>query len=336
MGPRPSRPRGHPRARCHVGRDFHAHPEASSDLARRSPDRRASASPPDRGPSVVFVLVATGFLLGARLSGRGRALLRSVDDRRHRVPALFSPRSGIAADGPPLTVSSRSSLRRSCLDSVEPGTLLAMPAGHVLPRRHSSSPGIAACGPLGFAYAAVFCGVILATGGRPWTRSTVDLGDECASSACSSAGSAGELLERMRERTLQQEIELVAQSALQIRATTDALTGLANRRQLDADLDVEHVSPRRRRVMRVHHARSRSLQALNDELGTRQAMPPCGGCPPSSRGHPWRDSATVRSARNPGDHARRLPRACAAARSGSARRSPTWRSVPVRGLAAGT
>ena len=47
----------------------------------------------------------------------------------------------------------------------------------------------------------------------------------------------GELLERLRSRTLSQEIELRRLNhELRVGATTDALTGLANRRQLEADL----------------------------------------------------------------------------------------------------
>ena len=47
----------------------------------------------------------------------------------------------------------------------------------------------------------------------------------------------GELLERLRARTLDQEIELRRLNHdLRVGATTDALTGLANRRQLEADL----------------------------------------------------------------------------------------------------
>ena len=47
----------------------------------------------------------------------------------------------------------------------------------------------------------------------------------------------GELLERLRARSLDQEIELRRLNhELRVSATTDALTGLANRRQLEADL----------------------------------------------------------------------------------------------------
>jgi diguanylate cyclase (GGDEF)-like protein len=49
----------------------------------------------------------------------------------------------------------------------------------------------------------------------------------------------GELVERLRERTLGQEIELRRLNReLLVRATTDALTGLSNRRQLDTDLQM--------------------------------------------------------------------------------------------------
>jgi len=49
----------------------------------------------------------------------------------------------------------------------------------------------------------------------------------------------GELLERLRDRNLEQESELLRLNRkLSVRATTDALTGLANRRQLDSDLQI--------------------------------------------------------------------------------------------------
>jgi diguanylate cyclase (GGDEF)-like protein len=79
----------------------------------------------------------------------------------------------------------------------------------------------------------------------------------------------GELLERMRDRTRDQEEELRRlNSELQIRATTDALTGLANRRQLDTDLQILSTA-------RLGGAGSSafimldldSFKRLNDELG---------------------------------------------------------------------
>jgi diguanylate cyclase (GGDEF)-like protein len=79
----------------------------------------------------------------------------------------------------------------------------------------------------------------------------------------------GELLERMRDRTRDQEAELRRlNQELQIRATTDALTGLANRRQLDTDLQILSTA-------RLGGAGSSSFimldldrfKRLNDELG---------------------------------------------------------------------
>jgi diguanylate cyclase (GGDEF)-like protein len=79
----------------------------------------------------------------------------------------------------------------------------------------------------------------------------------------------GELLERMRERTRDQEAQLRRlNQELQIRATTDSLTGLANRRQLDTDLQILSTN-------RLGQAGSSAFimldldrfKRLNDELG---------------------------------------------------------------------
>jgi diguanylate cyclase (GGDEF)-like protein len=79
----------------------------------------------------------------------------------------------------------------------------------------------------------------------------------------------GELLERMREQNRGQEAELLRlNQELQVRATTDALTGLSNRRQLDTDLQILSSA-------RLGGAGSSSFvmldldrfKRLNDELG---------------------------------------------------------------------
>jgi diguanylate cyclase (GGDEF)-like protein len=86
-------------------------------------------------------------------------------------------------------------------------------------------------------YATVFVGVSLVTGlGHLDTVQRIDVGIGVLIGALL-GWLGGEMLERLRERALEQATELRRlNDELQIRATTDALTGLANRRQLDTDL----------------------------------------------------------------------------------------------------
>ena len=86
-------------------------------------------------------------------------------------------------------------------------------------------------------YSMVFGGIILTTGfGHLDPVQRADLATNVIiGSAIGWIG--GDLLERLRGRTLSQEIELRRLNhELRVGATTDALTGLANRRQLEADL----------------------------------------------------------------------------------------------------
>lgn len=89
------------------------------------------------------------------------------------------------------------------------------------------------------AYAAIVAGITIITGfGHLETVQQIDLATDTAIGAFI-GWIGGELLERMRSRTRDQEAELRRLNReLQVRATTDALTGLANRRQLDTDLQI--------------------------------------------------------------------------------------------------
>jgi diguanylate cyclase (GGDEF)-like protein len=88
-------------------------------------------------------------------------------------------------------------------------------------------------------YVVVFAGTTLVTGfGHLAEAERIDLATDVVIGAFI-GWIGGELLERMRERTRDQEAELRRlNQELQVRATTDALTGLANRRQLDTDLQI--------------------------------------------------------------------------------------------------
>jgi len=118
-------------------------------------------------------------------------------------------------------------------------------------------------------YAAVFAGTTLATGfGHLVAAERIDLANDVVIGA-SIGWIGGELLERMRDRTRAQQMELHRLNReLQVRATTDAVTGLANRRQLDTDLQILSTA-------RLGGAGSCSFimldldhfKRLNDELG---------------------------------------------------------------------
>ncbi|MBI3748717.1 MAG: GGDEF domain-containing protein [Chloroflexi bacterium] len=126
--------------------------------------------------------------------------------------------------------------------AVEPGALLAITAGATqLPvavvlfltwTRRVRTGWL-------LSYTIIFDVVTIVTGfGHLPAVQRVDLATDIAIGACV-GWIGGELLERMRQRTGAQATELRRLNReLQIRATTDALTGLANRRQLDTDLQI--------------------------------------------------------------------------------------------------
>lgn len=126
--------------------------------------------------------------------------------------------------------------------AIEPGALLAMASGFtMLPV--AVPLFLAWTRPVRtgwlLAYAAVFGGVTIVSGfGHLEAVQRADLAIDVFIGAFI-GWIGGELLEQMRERTRDQEVELRRLNLeLQIRATTDALTGLANRRQLDTDLQI--------------------------------------------------------------------------------------------------
>ena len=223
---------------------------------------------------VAVILVATGFLLAARYPMRAIPFFVLWTSGGIACGALFiaagraSPRMVL-----PLTVVFTVIPAVLLLGTaVEPGTLLAMASGFTM---------LPVAVPLFLAwtrrvrtvwlvaYAVVFGGVALVTGlGHLDAVERVDLATNVLIGVF--IGWIGaELLERMRERTHEQEIELRRLNReLQIRATTDALTGLANRRQLDTDLQILSTS-------RLGGAGSCAFimldldrfKRLNDELG---------------------------------------------------------------------
>lgn len=223
---------------------------------------------------VAVILVATGFLLAARYPTLAIPFFVLWTSGGIACVALF-----VAAG----RASARLILPLTVLFTVipavlllatafEPGTLLAMASGFTM---------LPVAVPLFLAwtrrvrtvwlvaYAVVFGGVALVTGlGHLDAVERVDLATNVLIGVF--IGWIGaELLERMRERTHEQEIELRRLNReLQIRATTDALTGLANRRQLDTDLQILSTS-------RLGGAGSCAFimldldrfKRLNDELG---------------------------------------------------------------------
>jgi diguanylate cyclase (GGDEF)-like protein len=193
---------------------------------------------------VGVTLLTTGFVLGARYPDRAAAFFLLWTSGAAGSVALFltvdrASRRLVV----PLTVVLASIPATLLLGTaVEPGALLSMSSGFTI---------LPVAVPLFMAwtrpvrtgwlvvYGAVIVGVTITTGfGHLEVVERIDLAvDVIIASGIGWIG--GELLERMRERTREQEAELRRLNReLQIRATTDSLTGLANRRQLETDLQV--------------------------------------------------------------------------------------------------
>jgi len=193
---------------------------------------------------VGVILLVTGFVLAVRYPARAVPFFLLWTSGAGANFALFVAASRVSQRlVVPLTVVLTIIPATLLLGTaVEPGALLAMTSGFtMLPV--AVPLFLAWTRPVRtgwlLAYAAVFGGVSIVTGfGHLETIQRIDLATDAV--VGSFIGWIGcELLDRMRERTREQEAELRRLNReLQVRATTDALTGLANRRQLDTDLQI--------------------------------------------------------------------------------------------------
>ena len=193
---------------------------------------------------VGITLLVTGFVLGYRYPDRSAALFLLWTSGAVASFALFVAASRASQRFVvPLTVVLTIIPATMLLGlAVEPGALLATDSGFTM---------LPVAVPLFLAwnrslrtgwllvYVALFSGVTIATGfGHLEFIQRIDLATDILIGSCI-GWVGGELLERMRERTREQEAELRRLNReLQVRATTDSLTGLANRRQLDTDLQI--------------------------------------------------------------------------------------------------
>lgn len=252
---------------------------SSGRESRNRRDRRARTSELRRtlrlGSLLVgVILLVTGFVLAARFPARATLFFFVWTSGAAASFALFLA-AGRASQRfvVPLTVLFTLSPAAGLLvTAVEPGALLAMASGFtMLPVAVPLFLAWTSAVRTGWllAYSAVFSGVALMTGfGHLDPVQRVDLAtDVLIGSVIGWVG--GELLERLRERTLEQETELRRLNrVLLVRATTDALTGLANRRQLDTDLQILSTSrPTEGGSYAFIMLDLDHFKRLNDELG---------------------------------------------------------------------
>jgi diguanylate cyclase (GGDEF)-like protein len=191
---------------------------------------------------VAGILLVTAIVLSARFPDRAGPLLVAwmSGSALCFVLYLMAPRTTQRSVVPLTVVLATAPVAGLLVSSPEPGALLAVSSGLTM---------LPVAVPLFLAwttqmrtawlvlYALALGGLILATGLEHLDAvQRVDLASNVViGSAIGWVG--GELLERLRTRSLDQEIELRRLNhELRIGATTDALTGLANRRQLEADL----------------------------------------------------------------------------------------------------
>ena len=193
---------------------------------------------------VAVVCLVTGFVLAARFSANASLLLVLWVSGAAASTGLFltAGRASHRAVVPLTVLLTLIPATGLLVTAIEPRALLAMASGFtMLPVAvplFLAWPRTLRSGWL-VAYTLVFGGVTLATGlGHLDDVQRIDLASNVVIGAII-GWIGGELVERLRERTLGQEIELRRLNReLLVRATTDALTGLSNRRQLDTDLQM--------------------------------------------------------------------------------------------------
>ena len=190
------------------------------------------------------ILLATGFVLATRYPVRAEPLIVLWTSGAVSCFALFviASRASLRLVTPLTVVFTAIPAAMLLGTAVEPRALLAMTSGFAMlpvavPLFLAWSRRVRTAWLL--AYAAAFAGITVISGFDYLdATSRVDLATNVLIGSFI-GWTGGELLERMRERTTDQEAELRRlNGVLQIRATTDALTGLANRRQLDTDLQI--------------------------------------------------------------------------------------------------
>jgi diguanylate cyclase (GGDEF)-like protein len=191
---------------------------------------------------IAGVLLATGVVLSARFPDRAIEFLIVWPIGAAVCVALYfvAPRATQRSVVPLTVMLTIAPTLGLLVSATEPGLLLAVSSGlTMLPVAVPLFLGWTTALRTGWlvVYSVVLGAVILATGFDH--LDAVQRADLATNVVIGSVIGwvGGELLERLRGRTLSQEIELRRLNhELRIGATTDALTGLANRRQLEADL----------------------------------------------------------------------------------------------------
>lgn len=228
-------------------RDMTPHRAPAARDSRRRRDRATRARELRRTLRIGSILVAcillvAGVVLTARFPGRAIPFLAVWTSGAVVCLALYllAPRATQRSVVPLTVILTLAPAAGLMVTAMEPGLLLAVSSGlTMLPVAVPLFLGWTTALRTGWlvSYSLVLGVVIVATGFEH--LDTVQRADLFTNVVIGSVIGwvGGELLERLRGRTLSQEIELRRLNhELRVGATTDVLTGLANRRQLEADL----------------------------------------------------------------------------------------------------